>query len=61
MKERIDAGEQRRNDMWCHFGTVVIRDMDEGLFVCLFVFLTCTASITNGMIPEQESELYAVK
>ena len=41
IKERIDSGERKQNDMWCHFGTVVIRDMDEGLFVqlsvCLFV------------------------
>ena len=30
----MDSGQMSNHDMWCHFGTVVIRDVDEGI-VCI--------------------------
>ena len=64
MKEKIDSGKQLQNNMWCHFGKVVIDSMDEGSFVrlvgCFFFFLTCTASVKwKVMVLNQESELCA--
>ena len=39
MKEKIDSGKQLQNNMWCHFGKVVIDSMDEGSFVRLVGWL----------------------
>ena len=32
IKQEINAKNYHKADMWCHFGTVVIRDPDEGEF-----------------------------
>ena len=33
IKKEIDARSFHKADMWCHFGTVIIRDPDEGTLV----------------------------
>lgn len=30
IKQEIGARNYHKADMWCHFGTVIIRDPDEG-------------------------------
>ena len=34
IKQEIDSRNYHKADMWCHFGTVIVHDPDEGTYVC---------------------------
>ena len=38
LKESIDSGHVCRNDMWFHFGTVVIWNIDEGMYALWIMY-----------------------